>query len=112
MMELLTKKLRKKLPGACKKDGKGGEQIAHVKFFTPDADWTWYAIEGEPIFNDAGEEVDFFFFGLVDGFKKEFGTFALSELLDVRGALGLPIERDLYWTPKPLNQIAPELFRD
>jgi len=25
--------------------------------------------------------------------------------------MGLPIERDLYWQPKPLDEIAPELFK-
>jgi len=24
--------------------------------------------------------------------------------------MGLPIERDLYWQPKTLDQVAPELF--
>jgi len=28
----------------------------------------------------------------------------LSELEQVRGALGLGVERDLYWTAKPLSQ--------
>ena len=51
------------------------------------------------------------FFGLVEGFEKELGYFNLSELEAVRGHLGLPIERDLYWTVKTLEQIAPELFK-
>ena len=50
------------------------------------------------------------FFGLVDGFEKELGYFSLAELEAVRGPLGLPIERDLYWKPKTLEEIAPELF--
>jgi hypothetical protein len=52
------------------------------------------------------------FFGLVDGLEKELGYFSLSELQSVRGPLGLPIERDLYWRPKTLKEIAPELFED
>jgi hypothetical protein len=26
--------------------------------------------------------------------------------------MGLPIERDLYWQPKMLEEIAPEMFND
>ena len=51
-------------------------------------------------------------FGLVDGHEKELGYVSLNELRSVRGPLGLPIERDLYWQPKPLREIAPELFVD
>jgi len=77
---------------------------AWVKFFTPDANWTWYATEAQP------EGEDFIFFGLVDGAEKELGYFSLSELQGVRGPMGLPIERDAYWCPKTLREIAPEMF--
>jgi hypothetical protein len=49
-------------------------------------------------------------FGLVDGHAKELGYVSLNELMSVRGPMGLPIERDLYWSPKKLGDIAPELF--
>ena len=101
-MKLLTEEIKKKLPPLYAQDGKGGKAIVHVKFFTPDANWTWYATEFD------GEDT---FFGLVDGHCKELGYFSLSELQSVKGALGLPIERDLYWQPKTLDQIAPELFK-
>jgi len=36
---------------------------------------------------------------------------AIRRLVEqVRGVLGLGVERDLYWTPKTLEDIAPELF--
>jgi hypothetical protein len=101
-MELLTKGLRQKLPPLCSQDGKGGAMLAHAKFFTPDSSWTWWAAEFD------GEDL---FFGLVEGHVKELGYFRLSELEQVRGPLGLPIERDLHWTPKRLDEIAPELFK-
>ena len=102
-MKLLTQKIRKKLPPLYSQEDKGGKAIVHVKFFTPDSNWTWYATE----FN--GEDT---FFGLVDGFEKELGYFSLKELQSVKGAMGLPIERDLYWTPKTLEEIAPEMFKN
>jgi len=42
---------------------------------------------------------------LVDGFEKEIGYFRLSELKSVKGALGLPIERDMYFKPKTLREL-------
>ena len=49
-------------------------------------------------------------FGLVEGHVKELGYVSLNELMSVRGPMGLAIERDLYWSPKKLGEIAPELF--
>jgi hypothetical protein len=109
-MKLLTQEIRKKLPPLYSQDGKGGKAVAWVKYFTPSSSWTWWAIEGGPITDDNGQEVDFQFFGLVDGHCKELGYFSLSELESVRGPMGLPIERDLYWQPKTLEEIAPEMF--
>ena len=111
-MKLLTQEIRKKLPPLYSQDGKGGKAIAQVKYFTPSSSWTWYTTEGEPVLDDSGKEVDFRFFGLVDGHCRELGYFVLSELEEVRGPMGLPIERDLYWQPKTLEEIAPEMFED
>ena len=100
-MKLLTKEIRKKLPPLYLQEGKGGKAVALVKYFSPSSSWTWYASEFD------GEDT---FFGLVDGHCKELGYFSLSELESVNGPMGLPIERDLYWQPKTLEEIAPELF--
>ena len=84
--------------------------MVYWKCFTPDAQWTWLAIEGEPVKNSENVEIDFEFFGLVIGHEKELGYLCLSELEKVKGPLGLPVERDLWWKPKTLEEIAPELF--
>ena len=50
--------------------------------------------------------------------KRRFGVrerqfrryFSLAELEEVTGPMGLPIERDLWFKPKTLEEIAPELF--
>jgi hypothetical protein len=110
-MKLLTKEIRKKLPPLYSQESKGGKAIVHLKLFTPRGSWSWYITEGSSIMDDSGKEVDFHFFGLVDGHDKELGYVALSELQSVRGPMGLPIERDLHWQPKTLEEIAPELFR-
>ena len=110
-MKLLTQEIRKILPPLYAQEDKGGKAVAYLKLFTPDSSFTWYLTEGSPITDDCGNEVDFHFFGLVDGLEKELGYVALSELQGVRGPLGLPIERDLWWKPKTLEEIAPEMFR-
>ena len=110
-MKLLTKELRSKLPPLYSQDGKGGKAVAYLKLFTPSSSWSWYATEGEPVLDEQSREVDYRFFGLVDGHCKELGYFSLSELESVNGPMGLPIERDLHWNPKTLEEIAPEMFR-
>ena len=103
-MKLLTEAIRRTLPPLRSQEGKGEEAIVHAKFFTPDSSWTWFATEGEPITDENGGEVDFLFFGLVYGLEKEYGYFSLKELESVRGPLGLAIERDMFFTPRPLRE--------
>lgn len=95
-MELLDGDRRAILPPLYSTEKQGLNAIAPIKFFTPDANWTWYPTEFD------GKDV---FFGLVSGFEVELGFFSLSELEGVRGALGLPIERDLYFEPTPLKKL-------
>jgi hypothetical protein len=96
-MKLLTKELRAKLPKLYEtEDVPVEEKTVVVKFFTPDSSWTWYAVEFD------GEDL---FFGLVDGFEKEWGYFSLRELQSVKGKLGLPIERDLYFEPTKIKDL-------
>ena len=95
-MKLITKEALRRLPPLGSQEEKGLEAMAVVKFFTPDASWTWWASEFD------GEDL---FFGLVHGFEKELGYFRLSELKQVRGALGLPVERDRYFRPKTLGEL-------
>ena len=73
------------------------DPVAHIKYFTPDAQWTWYATEGRV------EGTDFLFFGFVVGPSPEWGYFSLVELESVRGPLGLRIERDLFFNPAPIS---------
>jgi len=80
--------LRRNLPSLGCQEGTR-DPIVHMKFFTRDADWAWYVIEGSP------EDDDFMFFGFVTGFEAEWGNFSLSELVAVRGPSGFPIARDL-----------------
>ncbi len=111
-MKLLTQEIRKKLPPLYSQDGKGGKAVVYLKLFTPDSSFSWFLTEGSPITDAQGNEIDFQFFGLVEGQCRELGYVNLFELETVRGPMGLPIERDLWWKPKTLKEIAPEMFRE
>ncbi len=108
-MQLLTKELKVKLPPLYSQD-RNPDPLVVCKFFTPDSNWTWYAYEGSPVdeegyYDTNKEKVDFLFFGLVVGLDVELGYFSLAELQSVHGALGLPVERDCWFLPKPLSEV-------
>lgn len=74
------------------------DPICPVKYFDPCGSFTWYAVEFD------GQDI---FFGKVVSYicpEGELGYFSLTELKSIRGPLGLGIERDLYFEPRPLSQ--------
>lgn len=87
----------KLLPPLYSQERKGEQAIVHVKFFTPDSNWTWYATEFDP-----EERI---FFGLVVGMETELGYFSLDELMASTGPLGLHIERDVNWEPRTIAEV-------
>ena len=97
--KLLPEKLAVRMPALYSTDGKGLKAIAQVKFFTPFGGWYWYVTEFD------GSDL---FFGLIFGPYVEMGYFSLSELEVARDSLGLPVERDLSFRPKMLDQIKQE----
>ncbi|MGJ8641725.1 MAG: DUF2958 domain-containing protein [Opitutaceae bacterium] len=92
-MKLFTKQQFEQLL----QNGKNRDQDHNpvVKLFTPDANCTWLLSEIDP------EEPDIAF-GLCDlGMGcPELGSVLVSELSSVRGALGLPVERDMHFEAK------------
>jgi hypothetical protein len=110
-MKLLTQQIRARLL----KNGRIREQRQRedkpepdfspvVKLFTPDGACTWLLTEIDLADYDIA-------FGLCDlGMGcPELGSVSIRELERLRGQLGLPIERDLYFTPdKTLSAYAAE----
>ncbi len=74
------------------------DPFCEVKLFTPDANWTWYIIELSKDDNSTC-------YGYVQGWESELGYFSLEEIADVRGALNLPVERDIHFEPNKLSKI-------
>ncbi len=110
-MQLITKPIRERLlkngrlREALDLSGKAeADFYPIVKLFTPDAGCTWLLTELDPDNPDIA-------FGLCDlGIgSPEIGSVSISELESVRGPLGLPVERDRYFTPtKTLDAYADE----
>jgi hypothetical protein len=88
--------------GARHNAGEDIDPFPVVKLFTPDANATWLFTEMDPTDTDS-------LFGLCNlglGFP-ELGDASLSEIGDVCGAMGLPVERDLHFkADKPLGAYA------
>ena len=97
-MKLLTKKILKQIPPLYTQEHLGDVAVVYVKFFTPWSNWTWYATEYDPDKR--------MFFGLVDGQERELGYFSLDELESAKGPFGLLIERDMYFNPTLLGDLA------
>jgi hypothetical protein len=102
-MRLLNKEITEKLQEQFLK-GSDFDQMVVAKFFDPSGSWSWFVMNQDP------EDPDYLW-GIVKGFEVEMGSFSLSELESVKGALGLGIERDLYFTPIPAREIWEKLNR-
>ncbi len=100
-MKLMTKAIENKLPKLYSQENEK-DPICKLKFFTPDSSFTWFITEGEK--EDNG---DWRFFGKVVSHlcpEGELGYTMLSQITSIRGSLGLPVERDMYFSEKPLSE--------
>ena len=95
-MKMMTKELERKLPALYSQE-ENDDPLVLVHYFVPWGSWDWYGYEYDPKRR--------LFFGLVKGIETELGYFSLDELESVRGPLGMRIERDLYFEPRPLSAI-------
>lgn len=93
--DLIPESMRAQIPGLYATENES-DPIAQIKLFTPDSSWSWFVVEFSP-----DERLCF---GLTIGHEHELGYFSLDELESARGPLGLKVERDLYFEPKPLSQ--------
>lgn len=95
-MLLLTKENLKQLP-AIGTQANLKDPVCYVKLFTPWSSWTWYLLEYDPESDIA--------FCYVQGFENEIGDVYLGELREIRGPMGLKIERDRGFEPTKLSEI-------
>jgi hypothetical protein len=105
-MKLMTQEVIKNLPDLYAQE-KVKDPIVHLKFFLVGTAWTWYITEGRKEVDEETGEEDWRFFGKVVNNivpEGEWGYTMLSQLKEVRGAFGLPVERDKFWSAKPASQ--------
>lgn len=106
MFDLIPAELRARMldNGRRSAAGENHDPPPVVKLFTPDAGATWLLTELDPANPDIA-------FGLCDlGLGcPELGTVSLAEIAALRGAFGLPAERDLWFAAdRPLSTFARE----
>ena len=97
-MSLLTKqqqtKLQKQFPM-----GSDFKQKVVAKVFNPSGAGTWYLINQDP------DDPDYLWCVADLGFGHEMGSVSLSELESVKGAFGLPMERDRYFDEMTVQEL-------
>lgn len=98
-MKMMTKALEKKAPALYANDGKGMEAVAVAHYFCVYNGFDWYMTEYDPETGLA--------FGYVSGDFPEMGYFSIREFEDVNKIHGFSvIERDMYWMPCKLSEVA------
>ncbi len=123
-MKLITKEIEKRFEEIGNQDGKGTDAIVIVKFFNPCGAGTWLATEidqyrmekngeykavitlaeKEQLIKEGWRMDDIIFFGVAEITDKEWGSFSLKELQELKLPFGLGIERDLYCGEKTLRE--------
>jgi hypothetical protein len=98
-MKLLTQKLLERFEQVGSQE-EASDPLVIAKFFNPAGAGTWYATECEP-----GSKCFFGYVSIFGDHNDEWGWFSLEELEAYRGAFGLGIERDLYFSEQPISQV-------
>jgi len=102
-MKLITKEIEKAAPPLYStEDVALGDKTVVAKFFDPTGRFTFYMFEYDP-----GERCAFGW--CVSPFGSdcdEPGYMTIDEMEDIKGAWGLGIERDMYFSPKPFRDVA------
>ncbi len=98
-MKLLTAELRKRLP-RFKDIAEEENPTVHGKFFMADERYTWYLIAFD------GKDTLYGWLTVTGtGGENEFGFYSLADIKQLRGCLGLPVERDKVFKPRRLSEI-------
>jgi len=86
-------------------DPEDTDPVVYARYFYPAWSATWYVTAYDPDYE--------IFYGFVTGLHyPEWWTWSLREWIDFTGALGLKIERDLSFYPKPFSKAVPESERE
>ena len=92
---LIPEEIKKTIPALYATEEQINPTI-YVKLFLDG--WTFYISE-------ISIDSDICFGYVVSPFGKELGYFSLDEISEVKGSLGIGVERDLHFTPTKLSKI-------
>jgi hypothetical protein len=104
-MKLLTKQLEKRFAEVGDQGGAADPTVI-AKFFNPTGAGTWYATGYRP-----EERIFYGYVSILGDWNDEWGDFSLDELEQFKGRLGLGIERDLYFTERPISKLEPRAVK-
>jgi len=94
-MELIPQEIKEQIPKLYETE-EIKDPLIYVKLFLDG--WSWYITE-------LSIDDDICFGYVVSPFGSELGYFSLQEIQEVKGSLGITVERDLYFKPTPLSAI-------
>lgn len=95
-MELISKEIRDTIPKLYETENQK-DPIVYCKLFLDG--WTWLVLE-------MSIDDDICFGYVISPFcNGELGYFSLSEIQEVKGSLGIGVERDLHFKSLPLSQL-------
>jgi hypothetical protein len=97
-MELIPKEIKETIPKLYETENQKDPTV-YVKLFIDG--WTWYLTE-------LSIDGDIAFGYVVSPFESELGYISLSEIKEVKGSLGIGVERDLSFKPQLLSKITNE----
>lgn len=100
--KLITKELAEKLPELYHNDQEGitlEDTEIYAKIFDPQGAYTLFVAEYD------GKDTLWGYATFQDGMG-EWGYASLSEIESARGRFGLPVERDIHFTPKKAKEIS------
>lgn len=77
--------------------------LVRVKLFDPCGSGSWFITEYSEVAPDECRELAY---GYVTGLgEDEFGFMSIEELANVKGRMGIGLEVDCFFTPKPISKI-------
>ncbi len=94
-MELIPKEIKEQIPSLYTTENQNNPTV-FVKLFLDS--WTWYITE-------LSIDGDIAFGYVISPFGAELGYFSLEEIKNIKGILGIGVERDLSFKPTKLSII-------
>jgi Protein of unknown function (DUF2958) len=87
-----------RLPTIDEIGSRGLDEVAcPIKLFNPTGRGSWFIAAYDPETRLA--------WGVADIYEREAGPIDMAELVDFRGRFGLPIERDLHYSPQTVTEL-------